>query len=597
MNRRLTLVLSIVIMVALIMSFNYSVNAMDPSIYISVDKTAGDVGDIITASVNVKDFERLGGVDVSIKYDKEILQPIKENGVPYTSNTNPEPGDIFIKNEYIPCLNSQHSLDKGFLHFLRFYFNITDYRSNNISEGTGTIAKIYFKILKEEYTKLEFASDETYGNYISGTCIVDWGQDYSAGYDEGPQQITGYSIEGAIIDFGQLPPVSPTPIAINIGDYVVMGRYYDEPILWRCVDIDENGPLMLSDKIISIKPYDAGGNNTANDSSHGRTLDNGQYRKLWGSDFWEDSNMRSWLNSTASAGNVEWLCGNPPTADKIWDGHNAYANEKGFLADGNFTVSERSIIKTVTQKSLLNGYEYSSTRNANYHICNSGISSVVRNYATAYSSQVTDKMFLLDVKQVSRVYENRVTLGDAYYVGQPTQEAVDNSNWKHSSLGTGKNLHYWLRSPYAGGVSGDDVRSVYSDGTVIYYSASDYSVGVRPAFYINLSSVIVTSGSGSETEPYSLAEEVEPYTINEITTEAGIVNINITNNNSASGLLCVASYKDNKLMDIEFKQINIAQGQTDTITSNISVPSGGTSKAFIWDSLNSKQPLSFVKIR
>ena len=39
-------------------------------------------------------------------------------------------------------------------------------------------------------------------------------------------------------------------VGINIGDYVQMGTYYGAPILWRCVDIDENGPLMLSDKII-----------------------------------------------------------------------------------------------------------------------------------------------------------------------------------------------------------------------------------------------------------------------------------------------------------------------------------------------------------
>jgi putative cell wall-binding protein len=41
---------------------------------------------------------------------------------------------------------------------------------------------------------------------------------------------------------------SQASATINIGDYVQMGKYYDEPILWRCVDIDENGPLMLADK-------------------------------------------------------------------------------------------------------------------------------------------------------------------------------------------------------------------------------------------------------------------------------------------------------------------------------------------------------------
>ena len=41
---------------------------------------------------------------------------------------------------------------------------------------------------------------------------------------------------------------------IKIGDYLQMGEYYGKPILWRCVDIDENGPLMLSDNLFGIKP-------------------------------------------------------------------------------------------------------------------------------------------------------------------------------------------------------------------------------------------------------------------------------------------------------------------------------------------------------
>ena len=35
---------------------------------------------------------------------------------------------------------------------------------------------------------------------------------------------------------------------IKIGDYIKLGTYENEPILWRCVDIDDNGPLMLMDR-------------------------------------------------------------------------------------------------------------------------------------------------------------------------------------------------------------------------------------------------------------------------------------------------------------------------------------------------------------
>ncbi|MEI6578072.1 MAG: hypothetical protein WCN92_01260 [Eubacteriales bacterium] len=96
---------------------------------------------------------------------------------------------------------------------------------------------------------------------------------------------------------------------LNIGDYVQMGKYYDEPILWRCVDIDENGPLMLADRILTIKPFDAAGSHTYLDGTAQADISNG--RKTFGSNLWDTSNMRSWLNSTAATGNVNWLDGCP----------------------------------------------------------------------------------------------------------------------------------------------------------------------------------------------------------------------------------------------------------------------------------------------
>lgn len=148
-----------------------------------------------------------------------------------------------------------------------------------------------------------------------------------------------YSSGDGTADTPYVANSTPDPISveINIGDYVYMGTYYDEPILWRCVDIDENGPLMLTDKIITIKPFDTNGAHPNNNDS--------------GSNLWKTSNIRSWLNSSETEGNVNWLCGNPPTAENLLNGKNAYATEKGFLEDSNFSKSQRAAIKTVTQKS------------------------------------------------------------------------------------------------------------------------------------------------------------------------------------------------------------------------------------------------------
>ena len=299
--------------------------------------------------------------------------------------------------------------------------------------------------------------------------------------------------------------------AISVGQYVQLGRCYGEPIMWRCVDIDENGPLMLSDKIIACKAFDAAGEhpNDHNDS-----------RLDWGSNLWETSNIRSWLNSTASAGNVNWLCGNPPvegnvrhtTLTRIPDIENPYAMEKGFLADGNFTESERSIIKPVIQHSLLNNRDMEMATSGHTTFSrNDYISTVVQNYDSAYAHDVTDKIFLLDLKQVNRVYQN---LGD-YYIAKPTPAAVANSNYKSVRLASDKTWHYWLRTPLTGSRYPCNVRFVNCKGYIFSKKASSSYAGVRPAFYMDLSSATFKSGTGSAANPYTV-------TIDEVQKDADI---------------------------------------------------------------------------
>lgn len=94
---------------------------------------------------------------------------------------------------------------------------------------------------------------------------------------------------------------------IKVGDYVKMGAYNNASILWRCVSIDNNGPLMLADKIVDTLAYDAKTNDNSNSKSHSRSYKRDDY----GSNYWKDSNMRSWLNSTAAEGKVDWALRQP----------------------------------------------------------------------------------------------------------------------------------------------------------------------------------------------------------------------------------------------------------------------------------------------
>ena len=376
--------------------------------------------------------------------------------------------------------------------------------------------------------------------------------------------------------------------SINIGDYLQMGTYYDEPILWRCVDIDENGPLMLSDKIICIKAFDAIGGANTTTGSHSRN----SYRQSWGSNYWADSNMRSWLNSAASAGNVNWLCGNPPDKNHVLNGYNAYDKEAGFLT--NFTQDELNAVKEVEQKSLLSYPEIDAnmaTTGTERHALGYDIYDIVTNYDTAYAEYVTDKMFLLDVKQVNAVYKNRNILGENYYIGAPTGKCVANSEYKDEELSAGKKWSYWLRSPSARNYHA--VRDIGSSGEVFYGYAYGY-VGVRPAFYLN-EAVDFTSGSGAGSNPYTFGSAAQDFGPLDITPIVPVLNdadntisfpITVTDPERAAELnkieLFVAEYDGNgALLGVKLGTKGIINGDTMTVTADI--PDGENCKFMLWD--------------
>ena len=265
---------------------------------------------------------------------------------------------------------------------------------------------------------------------------------------------------------------------IKVGDYVKMGTYNNASILWRCVSIDDNGPLMLADKIVDTLAYDAKTNDNSNSKSHSRSYKRDDY----GSNYWKDSNMRSWLNSTAAAGKVDWLCGNPPK-DGYVSGTGAYNDKAGFL--NAFSKSEIAAMKTVTQRSLVSHPEYNKgivEGDANSDLLYyTDISEAVANYDSSYFETTTEKVFLLDVKQANAVWKNL----KGYYIAY-------NSN--------GMAWPYWLRTPVTD--CNHDMRYISSSGEVGRYAPWYSDLGVRPAFYLDSEYFVSTSGSGSQSNPY-----------------------------------------------------------------------------------------------
>ena len=281
---------------------------------------------------------------------------------------------------------------------------------------------------------------------------------------------------------------------IKVGDYVKMGAYNNASILWRCVSIDNNGPLMLADKIVDTLAYDAKTNDNSNSKSHSRSYKRDDY----GSNYWKDSNMRSWLNSTEAEGKVDWLCGNPPK-DGYVSGVGAYNEKAGFL--NAFSKSEIAAMKTVTQRSLVSHPEYNKgivDGDANSDLLYyTDISEAVANYDSSYFETTTEKVFLLDVKQANAVWKNL----KGYYVAYNN----DGMAWP-----------YWLRTPVTD--CNHDMRYISSSGQVGRYAPWYSDLGVRPAFYLDSEYFVTTSGSGSQSSPYigsAPNKQEDDYTISE----------------------------------------------------------------------------------
>ena len=319
-----------------------------------------------------------------------------------------------------------------------------------------------------------------------------------------------------VLQTGEAQAAAPT---VNIGDYLQFGKYNDAPILWRVIHKDANGdPVLLADRILTLKAFDAGGSYHSTNS----------LREMGGSNYYPDSNIRQWLNSNSTnsgATTIDWIQNDPSVAN-FASGSNPYNTEKGFLADGNFTSTERGVIKPLTQKVLLHSLDTANKDGGSAnHIYDGSLSTVVQNYdTTAYYKNVTDKVFLLSVKQLKEyVYDNRSILGTDYHKAKPTAEAVSQSTYKdETNLNSTTNRFYWLNSPYAASSLG--VLAVHADGYIYSRAAYDDLSGVRPALQLDLASASFSSGAGTSGDPFVVtasANEAAPVSPSNATLAAG----------------------------------------------------------------------------
>ncbi len=233
---------------------------------------------------------------------------------------------------------------------------------------------------------------------------------------------------------------------IKVGDYVSLGRYENEPIVWQVVGIEPDGnPILFSRRILTIKAFDASGPKDEEDVDDNFETD-------YGSNNWETSTLRQWLNSVDQR--IKWT-NNAPDASNIFKGEKPYDSEPGFLHSSNFSAKEKAIIK-VTQYKMRSG------------------------------RQLNDKVFLLSIDEVM-----------AYSV---CSDCFPLQDLKHQ--GISKPYDIWTRDsvrevPHA-------VNTLKWDGSQSKKLANVSRTGVAPALVLDLEKIekLTMAGNGLSYKPY-----------------------------------------------------------------------------------------------
>lgn len=262
-------------------------------------------------------------------------------------------------------------------------------------------------------------------------------------------------------------------VAFQVGDYVSFGTYVPggEPaengegaIEWQVVDVGEKGTLLVSTRILAIRPfdcaesgyYDRDNNGVWYDRSKRDTYTEAQMREFRGSNDWEASDLRTWLN----ANGVVQYPGKVPQNAATDEYGNAYGAEAGFLTD--FTKTEASLV-------TLSG----------------------------------NGVFLLTKEQVSEYAEK----GTLQLATTPTEAAIaaDETSWYNAYKNSGAVDYIWATASAVEGSANEiyHVNSSWSEETFGTFSAAISGHGIRPAICI-FPGEEHWEGDGSRREPYRL---------------------------------------------------------------------------------------------
>ena len=350
---------------------------------------------------------------------------------------------------------------------------------------------------------------------------------------------------------------SDTATVLKLGDYIQMGTYGNQPITWRVMAFEkvtgnnEDGtpvidstdtvteytegymPLLVTNNIITIKAFDAGCDMeeaTPPEASSHLRFAYGDPVRYSGSNYWGDSNIRCWLNSSAEGGNVDWTCGFAPDQTYMYPNANGYADEEGFL--NSFAPTELSAIVSVSQKTLIDAPHDGTVDETSYNTVSmpETVALANENYDLYRYEYNTDTIFLPDIMQVYNIAKNANNLGGNLYLTSPTyyaqQQIPEDSQYypqeqipEDGLYSAAEAYPYWLRTPLDGSgcAMGIILQADAADISTITVNESD--IGVRPACYIDMTALNMTSSDGTEYSPYTV--DLSEYTVTYNASENG----------------------------------------------------------------------------
>ncbi len=272
--------------------------------------------------------------------------------------------------------------------------------------------------------------------------------------------------------------ISALPVKAKVRD--AKTKYYGIPIGWEIGDKNHagypaNSTTLVAESIIKICCFDA--------MESDGILD----RERYGNNRYSLANIRQWLNKSGTGWyQAQHSYDRPPSNSYVWNGHNAYDAQSGFLT--GFGAEMLAALLTTTLTVAKPGTDGGG------------------------SETVQDKIFLLSMAEVGLGSENGVAEGtklamfsdNASRQCKPTAQAVSNSEYTNSSLSASQFWYWWLRSPASSDAS--LVRCVDSDGSLYDHYACSGLWGVRPA--LTLKSDILASILDAEDK--KRAAEIRP---------------------------------------------------------------------------------------